>query len=74
MVVPLHKAHRFGFGQGQGGGGMNLALSIGKVGNDVQDLSPSEQGRMVGDAFARMMRASGGLRALAGRQRRGLFG
>lgn len=73
VVVPLDKANRHGFTGWGGGGGGGISIAIGKIGSDVADLSPSEQGRLVGDSYARQLRASGGLRNLANARARSLY-
>lgn len=72
-VVPLHKAQNFGFPGGGGeGGGVNVAINIQRMGGGFTDLPADVQARLVGDAYARQVRSSGGLRAIARRQTRGL--
>lgn len=72
-VVPLHKAQNFGFNSGGGGGGgVNVAINIHRMGGGFVDLPADQQARLVGDAYARQVRSSGGLRSIARRQSRGL--
>lgn len=72
-VVPLHKAQNFGFpGGGGGGGGVNVAINIAQMGGGFAELPADQQARLVGDAYARQVRSSGGLRAIQRRQSRGL--
>lgn len=66
-VIPLHR-----LAQMKLGGGTNVNVSIGQIGADFESMSPSQQGRFVGDAFARVVRSSGNLRTLAAQQRRRL--
>lgn len=70
-MVPLHKAHTFPGMKGDGGG-VNVAFNMGGLGSGFADLPPELQGRLVGQAYARQVRASGSLRNLHRRQARGL--
>lgn len=71
-VVPLHRAGEFGFPNGGGGAGVTVNLNVDRLGGTFADLPADTQGRIVGDAFSRMVKGSGGFRAAASRSRRGL--
>lgn len=65
-VVPLHKSSEFG------GGGVTVNLSIGQIGSDLVGLPQHLQDNAVAAAVIAKLRASGGFRAIARREMRGL--